>query len=195
MINRLSRSVSFLFLIWQMALAAGSAKAAFDCRVSYDFLFADSSGFWFLEEMSGDCRGIHVKKIATDTNSVRVEEIHDWKGSPQKVLGRSKVLVPEKGLADQLVSPEGEWVITAPAMSTIGLLERRPPLLKGLTGKPVYWDGCGKYANYKLKGAFYSEELGLLVVITSSNWKSRDSAYEDCVVGDGLIVFKIEHLH
>jgi hypothetical protein len=170
-----------------------SVNGAARCDVTYTFLFTDASGFWFQEDTTGDCRGTHLKRIIVESDSVRGEEIHDWAGAPQTLLSRSNKIVADLGFAKGLQSTDGSWSIESPPFLKSGLLEKRPPELKGLVGKVVYWDGCGKYVNYNLKAAVYVEELGYLVVITNSTWRSAEAAYDaKCIVGDGVIVFKIE---
>jgi hypothetical protein len=101
--------------------------------------------------------------------------------------------VPDLGFAKELHAADASWGIETPPFLKDGLLENRAPELKGLVGKVVYWDGCGKYVNYDLKAAVYVEELGYLVVITNSTWRPAEAAYDaKCIVGDGLIVFKVE---
>jgi len=172
------------------------AIAAFECEVSYIFLFADHSGFYFIENTGGDCEGTHLKKLIPEGDSVRVEEIHDWKQAPQSALGTRSSVATQTGLTAKMTSADGDWSVEAPSHKSGGLLDRHPPVLAGLDGKPVYWDGCGKYTNYQVKAAIYDSELGYLVVVTHSNWSSREAAYKhDCIVGDGLVLFKIKAPH
>ena len=187
-----------LLLVAGIAAACPRASATNTCYDRYDYIgkIEGSHWFWSRAGQGSECVGNNLMRLDARGDSVSWRLEMDWINVPDQVLGErfeTALSNDEIALLDHRIANFARYGITVvcPDSAAYGdttFMARRPPTTLGRDAQAIFWEGCGKYWNYRIRDAILDIASGHIILITHSD---RYIAQYQCGLGDGIVVLKL----